>query len=129
MQNPSPSGTPIQALVIGDGDVAVDVVNQLCKNQRFHITWVGENINEANFAEKDDTCVVKVANLKSKISSMTINELVGEHQPDIIFLCQRGSRAGTGDTLASETLEREMLGSIADSEIGRAPVITVSLEQ
>ncbi|GEM_PF-7085804 len=129
MHNLSPSGTPIQALVIGDGNVSVDVVNQLGKNQRFNVTWVGDDIDGADFVEKDSACVVKVADLKSKISSMTINELVEEHKPDIIFLCQRGSRAGTGDTLGSETLEREMLGSIADSEIGRAPVITVSLEQ
>ncbi len=129
MPNMAPGGTPIQALVIGEGKVSSHVVEELSKNSRFNITWAGKEIESSDYARNEESGVVKLVELSSRASPMTINDLVETHKPDIIFLCQRGSEAGTGETIASENLEREMLGSMVDSERGNAPIITVSLEQ
>jgi len=121
-------GSPVQALVIGRGDVALQLVEQLVKNPRFHITWAGEKLEKDKFMMMEDDSVIRVIKLKKAATPLTMNRLIENHKPDIVFLCQRNREAApAGDTVASSNLEREMLGESA--RVGNAPVITVSLEQ
>ena len=121
-------GSPIQALVIGAGKVALGLVEQLVKNPRFHITWAGEELEDDKYMMMEDDSVVRVIKLDKAATPLTMNKLIDNHQPDIVFLCQRNQEASTvGNTFASGNLEREMLGESAN--VGDAPVITVSLEQ
>ncbi|MFB6344891.1 MAG: hypothetical protein ABEK50_03850 [bacterium] len=120
-------GDPIQALVLGPSTLGVNVIKQLNKNSRFHITWAGKDA-KATFDEREDELNVnRVIDKKKTSSPMTINELIDNWQPDIVFLCERGEDWDIENQVGSTNLERSMLDE--SLRIGDAPIITVSVEQ
>lgn len=120
-------GSPIQALVIGPGGIGLSVIAQLEKNSRFAVTLAGRDV--ADLADQVDRyeCLVRTVDLEKTTSPMTLNTIIEELEPDIVFLCQRGSEWNLEDKIASSNLERSMLDE--SLRIGDAPIITVSLEQ
>lgn len=117
----------IRALVIGPGGVAAGVIEQLNKNDRFSITWIAEKLDEEGFEKELEAQVDRCFNLEKSPSPLTLEELIDDHDPDIVFWCQRGETWHPEDSVASVNFAREMLGEVAiDSSV---PMITVSLEQ
>ncbi len=120
-------GDPIQALVLGSGEIGVNVIKQLNKNTRFHVTWVGRDVEDQLEDTEELVDVTRAINMKQTANPRRFNQLVEEWQPDVVFLCERGPQGGLEDTLGSTNLERTMLDE--NLRIGQAPIITVSLEQ
>lgn len=120
-------GSPIQALVIGPGGVGLSVIAQLEKNTRFSVTLAGRGVEEVEDQVERYECLVRTVDLEKTTSPMTLNTIIDELEPDIVFLCQRGSEWNLEDNIASSNLERSMLDE--SLRIGEAPIITVSLEQ
>ncbi len=120
-------GSPIQALVIGPGGIGLSVIAQLEKNSRFAVTLAGRDVGELEDKVDQYECLVRTVDLEKTTSPMTLNTIIEELEPDIVFLCQRGSEWNLEDKIASSNLERSMLDE--SLRIGDAPIITVSLEQ
>lgn len=122
-------GDPVQVLVLGPGGVGINVIKQLNKNPRFHVTWAGKNVEEKleEVEEQEEVSVVRAIDQEKTSNPMTINDLIEDWQPDIVFLCERGSEWEIEDEVGSTNLEREMLDE--SMRIGNAPIVSVSLEQ
>jgi len=127
MAVPGRPGSPIQALVLGSGGVGLSVVAQLDKNPRFSVTLAGRGVEEVGDEVENYECLVRTVELEKTTSPMTLNNLIEELEPDIVFLCQRGTEWDLEDKIASSNLERAMLDE--SLRIGEAPIVTVSLEQ
>lgn len=120
-------GSPIQALVIGPGEIGLSVIAQLDKNSRFSVTLAGRGVEKTEDEARQYNCLVRTVDLEKTTSPLTLNEIIEDLDPDIVFLCQRGSEWDVENTIASSNLERSMLDE--SLRIGDAPIITVSLEQ
>lgn len=120
-------GDPIQALVLGPSTLGINVIKQLNKNSRFHVTWAGKNAEELYNDIEEDLNVTRVIDRQKTSNPMTINELIDDWQPDIVFLCERGEDWDIEDQVGKTNLERNMLDE--SLRIGEAPIVTVSLEQ
>ncbi|MFP4687727.1 MAG: hypothetical protein ACLFN5_06435 [bacterium] len=127
IQQVAHAGTPIHALVIGTGDISAGIVEQLGKNPRFNITWLGKEATKMKYKIAETKAVIRVIDIEKVSSPFTINELIEQHKPDIVFLCQRGPESHSPDSVASANLERELMAESV--HIGKAPIISVSLEQ
>lgn len=120
-------GDPIQALVLGPSTLGINVIKQLNKNARFHITWAGKDA-EATYEDlEDELNVNRVIDQEKTSNPMTINDLIEDWQPDIVFLCERGEDWDIENQVGSTNLERSMLDE--SLRIGDAPIVTVSVEQ
>lgn len=125
-----PQGTPgnlIQALVLGPGGIGLNVIKQLNKNARFHITWAGQGVEEELEKVDDDVSVTRAINMEQTSNPMTINKLIEDWKPDLVFLCERGEAMDLENQVGSNNLQRTMLDE--NLRVGEAPIITVSIEQ
>lgn len=120
-------GDPIQALVLGPGGIGLNVIKQLNKNSRFHITWAGQDVEEKLTEVEDEISVTRAINMEKTSNPMTINNLIDDWKPDLVFLCERGEDWELENQVGSTNLERSMLDE--NLRVGEAPIITVSLEQ
>lgn len=120
-------GGPIQALVLGPSSLGINVIKQLNKNSRFHITWAGKDAEETYEEISDELDINRVIDQEKTSNPMTINDLIEDWQPDIVFLCERGEDWDIENQVGSTNLERSMLDE--SLRIGDAPIITVSVEQ
>jgi len=120
-------GGPIQALVLGPGGIGLNVIKQLNKNSRFHITWAGQGVEEELEKIEGDLSVTRAINMEQTSNPMTINELIEDWQPDLVFLCERGKAMELDNQVGSNNLQRTMLDE--NLRVGEAPIITVSTEQ
>lgn len=120
-------GDPIQALVLGPGGIGLNVIKQLNKNGRFHITWAGQEVEEKLEEVEDDVSVTRAIDMDKTSNPMTINNLIDNWKPDLVFLCERGEDWELENQVGSTNLERSMLDE--NLRVGEAPIITVSLEQ
>lgn len=120
-------GSPIQALVLGPGNIGLSVIAQLDKNSRFSVTLAGPGVQDTEDEARQYDCLVRTVDLEKATSPLTLNDLIDDLEPDIVFLCQRGSEWDVENMIASSNLERSMLDE--SLRIGEAPIISVSLEQ
>jgi hypothetical protein len=120
-------GDPIQALVLGPGGIGLNVIKQLNKNSRFHITWAGQGVEDELEEVEDDLSITRAINMEQTPNPMTINKLIEDWQPDLVFLCERGETMDLDNQVGSNNLERTMLDE--NLRVGEAPIITVSIEQ
>lgn len=120
-------GDPIQALVLGSGGIGLNVIKQLNKNSRFHVTWAGKGVEEKLDEVEENLSITRAINTEKTTSPMTINDLIDDWQPDVVFLCERGEGWDLENQVGSTNLKRSMLDE--SLRIGEAPIITVSLEQ
>lgn len=120
-------GDPIQALVLGPGGIGLNVIKQLNKNGRFHITWAGQEVEEKLEEVEDNVSVTRAIDMDKTSNPMTINNLIDNWKPDLVFLCERGEDWELENQVGSTNLERSMLDE--NLRVGEAPIITVSLEQ
>lgn len=120
-------GDPIQALVLGPGGIGMNVIKQLNKNSRFHITWAGQGVEERMDDVDDSLNVTRAIDMEQTSNPRKINQLIDDWQPDLVFLCERSKEWELENQVGSTNLERTMIHE--NLRIGEAPIITVSLEQ
>lgn len=117
----------IVALVIGPGGMAVSVIEQLQKNKRMSMIWVGKDLEESEQLDQTKQYVEKLVSLDKFVSPMNLNDLIEDYAPDIVFWCQRGEIWESDQMLGSVSFDREMLREA--TIMGDAPVLTISVEQ